>query len=240
MQDRTKFTQFIIISLRSNMFELADSLLGVYKVDNMSYSIHIGVNSIVQQLKKKFEEKGRPFLMGQDDHNSMASRRPGTGTLSQGTTVSASQATTVQADEDAVGASVPQGKPSLDISAIGIHDASTVSVGISERPMSVASTTTTYAKSEPEPRVEDMELSEDVFENSFEAAGEQAIGPIPLHASTPASSVVGAPVKRQPVRDLSAVNEAESSEDDDSDSDHSAVMSDALSSVNNSQDDGPS
>lgn len=31
-QERTKNAQFIIISLRNNMFELADRLVGIYKV----------------------------------------------------------------------------------------------------------------------------------------------------------------------------------------------------------------
>jgi len=35
------------------MFELADSLLGVYKVDNMSYSIHFGVRRLVNEMKAK-------------------------------------------------------------------------------------------------------------------------------------------------------------------------------------------
>lgn len=33
-QERTKNAQFIIISLRSNMFELADTLVGIYKTFN--------------------------------------------------------------------------------------------------------------------------------------------------------------------------------------------------------------
>ena len=33
-QERTKNAQFIIISLRSNMFELADTLVGIYKTNN--------------------------------------------------------------------------------------------------------------------------------------------------------------------------------------------------------------
>jgi hypothetical protein len=33
-QERTKDAQFIIISLRNNMFELADRLVGIYKTNN--------------------------------------------------------------------------------------------------------------------------------------------------------------------------------------------------------------
>lgn len=68
LQDRTKFTQFIIISLRSNMFELADSLLGVYKVDNMSYSIHIGVSKMLSGMKVKPQGELPKNGEGSSDH----------------------------------------------------------------------------------------------------------------------------------------------------------------------------
>lgn len=41
IRDRTKNAQFIIISLRSNMFELADYLTGIYKVDDCTDSLTI-------------------------------------------------------------------------------------------------------------------------------------------------------------------------------------------------------
>lgn len=41
IKDRTKNAQFIIISLRSNMFELADCLTGIYKVDDCTASLTI-------------------------------------------------------------------------------------------------------------------------------------------------------------------------------------------------------
>lgn len=34
------------------MFELADTLLGVYKVDNMSYCIHVGVSKLMNVIQK--------------------------------------------------------------------------------------------------------------------------------------------------------------------------------------------
>jgi len=40
-QERTKNAQFIIISLRNNMFELADRLIGIYKTDNCTKSVCI-------------------------------------------------------------------------------------------------------------------------------------------------------------------------------------------------------
>ncbi|PNF36219.1 hypothetical protein B7P43_G09723 [Cryptotermes secundus] len=41
IKERTKNAQFIIISLRSNMFELADRLVGIYKTYNCTHSITI-------------------------------------------------------------------------------------------------------------------------------------------------------------------------------------------------------
>ncbi|KAI4389054.1 hypothetical protein MLD38_001318 [Melastoma candidum] len=47
VKDRTKDAQFIIISLRNNMFELADRLVGIYKTDNCTKSITIDPGSFV-------------------------------------------------------------------------------------------------------------------------------------------------------------------------------------------------
>nr|XP_043607688.1 structural maintenance of chromosomes protein 4 [Erigeron canadensis] len=47
VKDRTKDAQFIIISLRNNMFELADRLVGIYKTDNCTKSITINPRSFV-------------------------------------------------------------------------------------------------------------------------------------------------------------------------------------------------
>lgn len=41
IKDRTKNAQFIIISLRNNMFELANRLVGIYKQQNQSHSLSI-------------------------------------------------------------------------------------------------------------------------------------------------------------------------------------------------------
>jgi structural maintenance of chromosome 4 len=40
-QERTKNAQFIIISLRNNMFELADRLVGIFKTDDCTKSVTI-------------------------------------------------------------------------------------------------------------------------------------------------------------------------------------------------------
>ncbi|KAL1809577.1 hypothetical protein ACET3Z_026567 [Daucus carota] len=45
VKDRTKNAQFVIISLRNNMFELADRLVGIYKTDNCTKSITINPTS---------------------------------------------------------------------------------------------------------------------------------------------------------------------------------------------------
>ncbi|MED6209910.1 Structural maintenance of chromosomes protein 4 [Stylosanthes scabra] len=47
VKDRTKDAQFVIISLRNNMFELADRLVGIYKTDNCTKSIRIDPASFV-------------------------------------------------------------------------------------------------------------------------------------------------------------------------------------------------
>ena len=41
IKERTKNAQFIVISLRNNMFELAHRLVGVYKVNQMTKSVTI-------------------------------------------------------------------------------------------------------------------------------------------------------------------------------------------------------
>ncbi|KAF9551666.1 hypothetical protein EC957_006559 [Mortierella hygrophila] len=46
IKDRTKNAQFVIISLRNNMFEMADRLVGIYKTDNKTKSISINPTSM--------------------------------------------------------------------------------------------------------------------------------------------------------------------------------------------------
>ncbi|KAG0563982.1 hypothetical protein KC19_8G073300 [Ceratodon purpureus] len=47
IKERTKDAQFVIISLRNNMFELADYLIGIYKTDNCTKSITINPHSFL-------------------------------------------------------------------------------------------------------------------------------------------------------------------------------------------------
>ena len=49
IKQRTKDAQFIIISLRNNMFELADKLVGVYKTYDKT--------KVVQFIPEKFKEE---------------------------------------------------------------------------------------------------------------------------------------------------------------------------------------
>ncbi|XP_069103456.1 structural maintenance of chromosomes protein 4-like [Argopecten irradians] len=48
IKERTRNAQFIIISLRNNMFELADRLVGIYKTDNCTKSVTINPNKLSQ------------------------------------------------------------------------------------------------------------------------------------------------------------------------------------------------
>lgn len=53
VQERTKNAQFIIISLRNNMFELADRLVGIYKTDNTTKSVTIDPYKMAQGLHQQ-------------------------------------------------------------------------------------------------------------------------------------------------------------------------------------------
>ncbi|KAG9621000.1 structural maintenance of chromosome protein, partial [Aureobasidium melanogenum] len=48
IKERTKNAQFIVISLRNNMFELAARLVGVYKVNHMTKSVTIENKDYIQ------------------------------------------------------------------------------------------------------------------------------------------------------------------------------------------------
>ena len=45
-QERTKNAQFIIISLRNNMFELADRLIGIYKTYDCTKTVTVNPGKI--------------------------------------------------------------------------------------------------------------------------------------------------------------------------------------------------
>lgn len=49
--ERTKNAQFIIISLRNNMFELADRLVGIYKTHNITKSMAVDCADLSKRLE---------------------------------------------------------------------------------------------------------------------------------------------------------------------------------------------
>jgi structural maintenance of chromosome 4 len=54
IKERTKNAQFIIISLRNNMFELADRLVGIYKTNNCTKSITIDPKAFSNQGQRSY------------------------------------------------------------------------------------------------------------------------------------------------------------------------------------------
>eukprot|EP01080_Neovahlkampfia_damariscottae_P000698 gene698-8950_t len=58
IKERTKnVAQFIVISLRNNMFELGDRLVGIYKTDNVTKTVCIDPNSIENKLISSSTDK---------------------------------------------------------------------------------------------------------------------------------------------------------------------------------------
>lgn len=61
IKERTQNAQFVIISLRNNMFELADRLVGIYKTDNCTKSITINPSAfVVPSAPVSASGKGKP------------------------------------------------------------------------------------------------------------------------------------------------------------------------------------
>ena len=57
IKERTKNAQFIIISLRNNMFELADRLVGIYKTNNCTKSVTINPREFGKNARVRMSEK---------------------------------------------------------------------------------------------------------------------------------------------------------------------------------------
>jgi structural maintenance of chromosome 4 len=57
IKKRTKDAQFIIISLRNNMFDLADKLVGVYKTNDKTRVINLNPSLLLAKQQKINEEK---------------------------------------------------------------------------------------------------------------------------------------------------------------------------------------
>lgn len=55
IKERTKNAQFVVISLRNNMFELAQQLVGIYKVNNMTRSISLQNRELFDKEKPEPE-----------------------------------------------------------------------------------------------------------------------------------------------------------------------------------------
>ncbi|KAL1836923.1 hypothetical protein VTJ49DRAFT_4500 [Mycothermus thermophilus] len=71
IKERTKNAQFIVISLRNNMFELASRLVGVYKVNHMTKSVTIENKDYVvgrrkpgQQKQEQQQDQKQGMMMG--------------------------------------------------------------------------------------------------------------------------------------------------------------------------------
>lgn len=52
LQERTKNAQFIVISLRNNMFELADRLVGIYKTYNITKTVTMNPQPLTQHMNE--------------------------------------------------------------------------------------------------------------------------------------------------------------------------------------------
>lgn len=57
IKERTKNGQFIVISLRNNMFELASQLVGIYKVNNMTKSVAIKNKDHNQEQQQRQQQQ---------------------------------------------------------------------------------------------------------------------------------------------------------------------------------------
>jgi hypothetical protein len=57
IKERTKNAQFIVISLRNNMFELAERLVGIYKVSHMTKSVTVeNKDYLAMQRQQRLQE----------------------------------------------------------------------------------------------------------------------------------------------------------------------------------------
>mmetsp|Transcript_32490 Transcript_32490/g.29322 ORF Transcript_32490/g.29322 Transcript_32490/m.29322 type:complete len:269 (-) Transcript_32490:296-1102(-) len=57
IKEKTKNAQFIIISLRNNMFELADKLVGVYKTNDCTKTIAINPSKIEKKINRPGDDE---------------------------------------------------------------------------------------------------------------------------------------------------------------------------------------
>ena len=57
IKDRADGAQFVVISLRNNMFELADRLVGIYKTNDATKSVTINPKSMAVAASKSSSKK---------------------------------------------------------------------------------------------------------------------------------------------------------------------------------------
>jgi len=62
IKERTKNAQFIIISLRNNMFELADCLVGIYKTHDATKSVTIHPSKIAASATTAMSTGRQPLI----------------------------------------------------------------------------------------------------------------------------------------------------------------------------------
>jgi structural maintenance of chromosome 4 len=73
IKERTKNAQFIIISLRSNMFELCDNLIGIYKIFNCTKTITIDPRGFDQKNEdKENRDNGKDVDRAESDSSGVA------------------------------------------------------------------------------------------------------------------------------------------------------------------------
>lgn len=75
IKERTKNAQFVIISLRNNMFELADRLVGIYKTDNKTKSISVNPSAITVLRPTPVPMTPSQTMSGGANSGSMTPRR---------------------------------------------------------------------------------------------------------------------------------------------------------------------
>ena len=68
IKERTKNAQFVIISLRNNMFELADRLVGIYKTNNTTKTVAINPGAFTVGAGNKIQGKEAATEEGGDEN----------------------------------------------------------------------------------------------------------------------------------------------------------------------------
>nr|CDS31144.1 structural maintenance of chromosomes protein [Hymenolepis microstoma] len=97
--ERTKNAQFIIISLRNNMFELADRLVGIYKTHNITKSIALDCASLSRKLEAAIASRlgTKPHTVGvvvAGPENAAVQRVPSCGQSEEAQNIPATTTTT--------------------------------------------------------------------------------------------------------------------------------------------------